>query len=243
MQELTVPSYVANDTFIVGGRGTSSHVNESGDDERQIVVSPVTLHGTQHQTSMLLMTGPNYSGKSVHLKHVALIVYMAHVGCFVSADAATVGLTDRILTRIATKETITRAQSAFMLDLQQVTKALSLATQRSLVIVDEFGKGTNSNGKQVNDHTETSVAKNVFRRSWFSMWPVRALPQLWYRKTKGSRSNPFSRDLREWIPPGSSILGLRSYGSTHRQECQGHRGSDYIPVQVSSIRAQSPRAN
>ncbi|KAL8652401.1 MAG: hypothetical protein Q9210_002702, partial [Variospora velana] len=149
LQELTVPSYVANDTFIVGGRGTSIHVNESGDDERQMVVSPVASHGTQDQTSMLLMTGPNYSGKSVHLKHVALIVYMAHVGCFVSAEAATVGLTDRILTRIATKETITRAQSAFMIDLQQVTKALSLATRRSLVIVDEFGKGTNSNGKQV----------------------------------------------------------------------------------------------
>ncbi|KAL9011247.1 MAG: hypothetical protein Q9173_003891 [Seirophora scorigena] len=156
LQELTVPSYVANDTFIHGGGGISSHVNESGNNERQTVVSPAAVHGTQDQASMLMMTGPNYSGKSVHLKHVALIVYMAHVGCFVPADAATVGLTDRILTRIATKETITRAQSAFMIDLQQVRKALSLATQRSLVVVDEFGKGTNSNGKPENDHPTTS---------------------------------------------------------------------------------------
>ncbi|KAI4192198.1 MAG: hypothetical protein LQ346_004421 [Caloplaca aetnensis] len=121
LQELTVPTYVANDTFLLGGE-------EAGD-----------------QPSMLMMTGPNFSGKSVHLKHVALIVYMAHVGCFVPADAATIGLTDKILTRVATKETITKAQSAFMIDLQQVTKALSLATHRSLVIVDEFGKGTDSN--------------------------------------------------------------------------------------------------
>ncbi|KAL8755038.1 MAG: hypothetical protein Q9184_004921 [Pyrenodesmia sp. 2 TL-2023] len=121
LQELTVSSYVANDTFLVGGE-------EAGD-----------------QPSLLMMTGPNFSGKSVHLKHVALIVYMAHVGCFVPADAATIGLTDKILTRIATKESISKAQSAFMIDLQQVTKALSLATHRSLVIVDEFGKGTDSN--------------------------------------------------------------------------------------------------
>ncbi|KAI4115014.1 MAG: hypothetical protein LQ345_004312 [Seirophora villosa] len=90
LQELTVPSYVANDTFIHGGGGISSHVNDSGDDERQTVVSPAAVHGTQDQASMLMMTGPNYSGKSVHLKHVALIVYMAHVGCFVPADAATI---------------------------------------------------------------------------------------------------------------------------------------------------------
>lgn len=100
-----------------------------------------------------MMTGPNFSGKSVHLKHVALIVYMAHVGCFVPADAATVGLTDKILTRITTKETISKAQSAFMIDLQQVKKALSLATHRSLVIVDEFGRGTDSNGTPTLQYT------------------------------------------------------------------------------------------
>lgn len=95
---------------------------------------------------MLMMTGPNYSGKSVYLKQVALIVYMAHVGCFVPADQATIGLTDKILTRIATRETVSRFQSAFMIDLQQVALAMSLATHRSLVIIDEFGKGTESSG-------------------------------------------------------------------------------------------------
>lgn len=96
--------------------------------------------------SMLMMTGPNYSGKSVYLKQVALIVYMAHIGCFVPADRATIGLTDKILTRIATRETVSKFQSAFMIDLQQIALAMTLATHRSLVIIDELGKGTNSSG-------------------------------------------------------------------------------------------------
>lgn len=95
---------------------------------------------------MLMMTGPNYSGKSVYLKQIALIVYMAHVGCFVPADRATIGLTDKILTRIATRETVSKFQSAFMIDLQQVALAITQASHRSLVIIDEFGKGTESSG-------------------------------------------------------------------------------------------------
>jgi DNA mismatch repair protein MSH5 len=93
---------------------------------------------------MLIMTGPNYSGKSVYLKQVAVIVYMAHVGSFVPAESARIGITDKILSRVATRESVSRIQSAFMIDLQQVSLALSLATQRSLLIIDEFGKGTDS---------------------------------------------------------------------------------------------------
>ncbi|KAL8972895.1 MAG: hypothetical protein Q9183_000284 [Haloplaca sp. 2 TL-2023] len=136
-RQLTVPSYVSNDTFLVGGTGLN--------DRRAVDNNPEFSSETQDQPSMLMMTGPNYSGKSVHLKQVALIVYMAHIGCFVPADAATIGLTDKILTRIATKETITKTQSAFMIDLQQVAKAINLATHRSLILIDEFGKGTDSN--------------------------------------------------------------------------------------------------
>ncbi|KAL8942309.1 MAG: hypothetical protein Q9211_001455 [Gyalolechia sp. 1 TL-2023] len=143
LQELTVPSYVANDTFIIGGEGTSGRC--SGGVERLPAPAMTASYGIDGQPSMLIMTGPNYSGKSVHIKQVALVVYMAHVGCFVPADAAIIGLTDKILTRIATKETITRVQSAFTIDLQQVYKAVHLATRRSLVIIDEFGKGTDSN--------------------------------------------------------------------------------------------------
>ncbi|KAL8953445.1 MAG: hypothetical protein Q9222_000692 [Ikaeria aurantiellina] len=139
LQELTVPSYVANNTYIIGGSGSTGI---------ETATSSTAVSKEGERPSMLMMTGPNYSGKSVHLKQIALIVYMAHVGCFVPAEAAVIGLTDRILTRIATKETTTKIQSAFMIDLQQVTKAMNLATHRSLVIIDEFGKGTGSNGKR-----------------------------------------------------------------------------------------------
>lgn len=98
---------------------------------------------------MLMITGPNYSGKSIYLKQIALIVYLAHVGCFVPAEVATIGLTDQILTRITTRETVSKFQSAFMIDLQQVGRAMSLATHRSLVIIDEFGKGTESSGAYI----------------------------------------------------------------------------------------------
>ncbi|KAL8681093.1 MAG: hypothetical protein Q9186_002745 [Xanthomendoza sp. 1 TL-2023] len=145
LQELTVPSYVANDTFLVGGKGAGDqHVGTSNAGGRMSLYQAAPSE-TQDQPSMLMMTGPNYSGKSVHIKQIALIVYMAHVGCFVPADSAVIGLTDKILTRVATKETITKMQSAFMIDIQQVAKAINLATHRSLVIIDEFGKGTDSN--------------------------------------------------------------------------------------------------
>ncbi|KAL8781285.1 MAG: hypothetical protein Q9194_000480 [Teloschistes cf. exilis] len=148
LQEITVPSYVANDTYLMGGKGAvgqglSEEINHDHVDAHSRASAE-----TQTDPSMLIMTGPNYSGKSVHLKKVALIVYMAHVGSFVPADAAIIGLTDKILTRIATKETTTKIQSIFMIDLQQVTKAINLSTHRSLVIIDEFGKGTDSSARR-----------------------------------------------------------------------------------------------
>jgi DNA mismatch repair protein MSH5 len=126
LQELTVPAYIANSCHITGG---------SGDEDDQETEEP----------SMLVMTGPNYSGKSVYLKQNALIVYMAHIGSYVPAERATIGLTDKILTRIATRESVSQNQSAFMIDLQQIALATTLATHRSLIIIDEFGKGTNVN--------------------------------------------------------------------------------------------------
>ena len=148
LQELTVPSYIANDTFIVGG-SSRDHSDQQSPRSHEATRTVSQANSTAEDVeapSMLIMTGPNYSGKSVYLKQIALIVYMAHVGCFVPAEKAIIGLTDKILTRIAARETVSKIQSAFMIDLQQVALAMSLATNRSLVIVDEFGKGTESCG-------------------------------------------------------------------------------------------------
>lgn len=146
LQELTVPSYIANDTLIVGPAGAEPMVEQGSSEipttERS---NAPTSSAAMDGPNMLILTGPNYSGKSVYMKQVAIIVYMAHVGSFVPAESARIGLTDKILTRIATRESVSRIQSAFMIDLQQVSIALSLATPRSLLVIDEFGKGTDSN--------------------------------------------------------------------------------------------------
>ncbi|KAF2131755.1 hypothetical protein P153DRAFT_429981 [Dothidotthia symphoricarpi CBS 119687] len=149
LQELTVSSFVPNDALLVGGPGEdASHDNSSQQHDvassHQVVSSHRRVYEPESSPSMLVLTGPNYSGKSVYLKQVALIVFMAHVGSFVPAESAKIGLTDKILSRVTTRETVSRVQSAFMIDLQQISLALNLATRRSLLIIDEFGKGTES---------------------------------------------------------------------------------------------------
>jgi DNA mismatch repair protein MSH5 len=149
LQELLVSSFVANDTTLRGGEGDVAVTSEAGQNygyDNQVPTSSATGRTYTYEDipSMLILTGPNYSGKSVYLRQVALIVYMAHVGGFVPADAAEIGLTDKILSRVTTRETVSHFQSAFMIDLQQISLALSLATRRSLLIIDEFGKGTAS---------------------------------------------------------------------------------------------------
>lgn len=131
LHEMSVSSFVTNDTFLVGGRGgeKDNHRNTA-----QLKTGP----------NMMLLTGPNYSGKSVYQKQVALVVYMAHVGSYVPAESATLGITDKILTRITTRETVSKVQSAFMIDIQQTAIVLNSCTRRSLVIIDEFGKGTDT---------------------------------------------------------------------------------------------------
>lgn len=133
LQELVVPSFIANDCHMTGG-GERHDWEFAGSDSRARRDCPSTL----------ILTGPNHSGKSVYLKQVALIVYLAHIGCYVPAEKATIGITDRILTRIATRESVSRNESAFAIDLRQAAFAINFASRRSLVLVDEFGKGTNA---------------------------------------------------------------------------------------------------
>lgn len=89
-----------------------------------------------------IVTGPNFSGKSCYTRQVGIIVYMAHIGCFVPATEATISITDQILARISTVETCAVPQSSFQLEMTQMGTILRKATPFSLVLVDEFGKGT-----------------------------------------------------------------------------------------------------
>lgn len=92
--------------------------------------------------NIALITGANGSGKTVYIKQVGLIVYMAHIGMLVPCDKAVIGLTDRIMTRIASTESVVSSQSSFTLDLNQISSMLNTHTDRSLCLIDEFGKGT-----------------------------------------------------------------------------------------------------
>jgi DNA mismatch repair protein MutS len=104
------------------------------------VPNDITLDGTDHQ--LIILTGPNMGGKSTYLRQCALLCLMAQAGSFVPARHAKLPIVDRLFARVGASDNIARGQSTFMVEMQETANILHCATSRSLVILDEIGRGT-----------------------------------------------------------------------------------------------------
>ncbi len=105
---------------------------------------PNDAYSDNTENRVSVITGPNMAGKSTFMRQVALITLMAQTGCFIPADEAVIGITDRIFTRIGAADNLTGGQSTFMLEMSEVADILKNASDKSLLILDEIGRGTST---------------------------------------------------------------------------------------------------
>ena len=105
---------------------------------------PNDCYLNQSDQRFIIITGPNMSGKSTYMRQVALIVLMAQVGSYVPAEEAVIGLTDRIFTRVGASDDLTTGQSTFMVEMNEVANIVNNSTEKSLIILDEVGRGTST---------------------------------------------------------------------------------------------------
>jgi DNA mismatch repair protein MutS len=134
------PQLTSDDVIAISG-GRHPVVEQSLTGESFI---PNDTYLSNKDSQLIILTGPNMSGKSTYLRQVALVMLLAQMGSFVPADSATIGLVDRIFTRIGAQEDLAAGQSTFMVEMIETANILNNATPRSLIILDEIGRGTST---------------------------------------------------------------------------------------------------
>jgi DNA mismatch repair protein MutS len=155
---------VLNDTFnlkIINGRHivVEKHVSEFIPNNTNITL----------QKRIMLITGPNMGGKSTYLRQNAIIVCLGHIGCFVPAETAEIGVVDNIFIRIGADDDISSQKSTFMMEMEELSKILEKATPRSLLILDEIGRGTSvKDGLSIAEALLEYIVEDLMCRTFFA---------------------------------------------------------------------------
>jgi DNA mismatch repair protein MutS len=208
-QSLQDERFVPNDAGLASSAFSSPSPPPSGGEGRgEVVQSGSPLLASGHPLSaqrgegknyafpqIALITGPNMAGKSTYIRQVALLTLLAHTGSFVPATEARIDLVDRIFTRIGASDDLTRGQSTFMVEMTETANILNNATPRSLVVLDEIGRGTStfdglSLAWSIVEHLHNQVgAKTLFATHYHELTELAArLPRL----------KNFNVAVREW---------------------------------------------
>jgi DNA mismatch repair protein MutS len=141
---------------------------------------PNDLKLDERERRMAVITGPNMAGKSTYLRQNALIVILAQMGSFVPAESASIGVVDKIFTRIGASDRLAQGQSTFMVEMQEVAALLESATAKSLLILDEVGRGTStydgvSIAWAVIEHLSKTTPRTLFATHYFELTQLPAL--------------------------------------------------------------------
>ncbi len=169
----------------------------------RFVPNDVRLDGSENQ--LLIITGPNMAGKSTFMRQVALIALMAQIGSFVPAAEARIGLVDRIFTRVGASDNLARGQSTFMVEMTETANILRSATPKSLVVLDEIGRGTSTfDGVSIAwavaeflHDNETHAARTLFATHYHELTEL---------AVTRSRAKNFNIAVKEW---NDQIIFLR----------------------------------
>ncbi len=206
-QQLVEERFVPNDTGLASNAFSSPSPPQSGGEGRGEVAQiksphpdPLLASGGAREKNLVfvqiaLITGPNMAGKSTYIRQVALLTLLAHTGSFVPATEARIDLVDRIFTRIGASDDLSRGQSTFMVEMTETANILNNATSRSLIVLDEIGRGTStfdglSLAWSIVEHLHNQVgAKTLFATHYHELTELAArLPRI----------KNFNVAVREW---------------------------------------------
>ncbi|MFT5123490.1 MAG: DNA mismatch repair protein MutS [Kiritimatiellia bacterium] len=186
-------------------------------DTERFVPNDTKLDGLENQ--LILITGPNMAGKSTYIRQVALMVILAQIGSYVPAKSCTIGIVDRVFTRVGASDDLARGRSTFMVEMQETANILNNATPKSLIVLDEIGRGTStfdgiSIAWAVAEHLHNNPAvkaKTLFATHYHELTELeRTLPGVKNYSVLVKESGDRIRFMRKIVPgPADKSYGIQ----------------------------------